>query len=1306
MLHLSFLNVCLVLQFSLNCFTAYFQGQIADGGGANFCFHADSWTSTNRRIRYYRCYSHWKSQIWKFVTATQQIRLENRPTTCIECYNPPTPAGKVCTSSSCYCRTQTCDTNKVAQRYTYNATSQQIGIVAHPGYCLTTNKINYHGVMAPQPCDENSALQRFRNKLVTKSPTKAPTITTLQFQYGPEEKPGSADEVSAITRLLLSGRRWSYSRTTVRCVLWEQNNLTAHIAYMNNSNVNWTIINEPTQHASMTCFNPATVGYWNYHKMNDLKPGKHYVGYCITDSMSLKLVSQQFHVRTTNGPQIFSVKGCLHHDVQKTWDCPTNGLSPSGAKTNLTITGMSFGVFNSAGDLLGCRTTSIGGFPCIPYPNTIKDENNTSTEFDGCTPFRIVCPMPVGDGQNLTVAVGPSKLLSGVSYARPVVDTVSGSNCFTALTAKFGKIAENCSRVSGIITISGSNFGRPTATVLLGGEVCRNTTQTTHSNLTCILENATATDSFLPIVIIPSAVILSAPLSIRHRPCDPGFQIIMKTPELCEKCPPARFRKTTEKLLCEDCNGKVIKNSTDCEPCPQFSSAINNGSACLCKEGTYYVDPDFFASLPNYKMSATENETLRTCQACPENWSCEGDRNIATIKVKPGFFAGTNKSIAYLCPEKTACGVDGCTTRYTGPLCANCAPGFARNKGFECLLCPSSALIYTSAVFGVLALVIIVGWLTRSNTKQAMKHAAVQAVVLKIFLSSMQVNSMITQVQFEWPEVIRDLATTQGAVTSTAGALNLSCLFPGRDVFFNTCLMYLMLPFVIVGSVSAFFFLMKICMKTLRAHHLFLGASIGIILVYLPVVVQTFSMFSCRTIEGVTYLLGDVTTICYTSRHIKWVMGVGFPSLLLNVFGVPLAVGYLLRKNSKLIHERHPPTMIKLSYFFKGYREEHVAWEIVIIARKVAVAFISSYFKDVAIQFSLMLAVTTISLVLQTQYKPFSMVILNRLEMYALLTSWLLFIGGTLMQVNTIDRPYKVLFTVGMAGSVISYLLVFIFCILRAIYIAKKAQIMLFKEYIKSFKNKEAKAAWKANKSKRVWNKDTKIKCVVSVMAENLIKLDLLSASDPRCCLFVCKPGEVEYTFFGQTETIDNNHNPIWMHKFELNFEPDTMLSFRIYDDDEKETVEKDQMCSMVTTISDLIDHPGQAWNLRNMHNAKRDKMVMKKKSTITFRVDVEEEIASRRSKKSRASKASEVESVKKEELAAIKEIALDDDFSQGVVPLLAVANASRKPPARKSFKVKSPDKIKQESSVGNLMSAKELRGPSPGFSRKPPKKA
>ena len=92
------------------------------------------------------------------------------------------------------------------------------------------------------------------------------------------------------------------------------------------------------------------------------------------------------------------------------------------------------------------------------------------------------------------------------------------------------------------------------------------------------------------------------------------------------------------------------------------------------------------------------------------------------------------------------------------------------------------------------------------------------------------------------------------------------------------------------------------------------------------------------------------------------------------------------------------------------------------------------------------------------------------------------------------------------------------------------------------------------------------IKAEVSVRCGDLIKMDYLTKSDARVCLFTSDDptGKGTFKFHSQTETIDNDHNPIFETKFILETTPETLLSWRVFDDDDDETDETRQLGSAV----------------------------------------------------------------------------------------------------------------------------------------------
>jgi Ca2+-dependent lipid-binding protein len=71
----------------------------------------------------------------------------------------------------------------------------------------------------------------------------------------------------------------------------------------------------------------------------------------------------------------------------------------------------------------------------------------------------------------------------------------------------------------------------------------------------------------------------------------------------------------------------------------------------------------------------------------------------------------------------------------------------------------------------------------------------------------------------------------------------------------------------------------------------------------------------------------------------------------------------------------------------------------------------------------------------------------------------------------------------------------------------------------------------------------------LAVECSNLIDADILSKSDPMCVLFMKELLSDHYYEVGRTETIDNNLNPKFAHRFVVDylFEERQMLRFEVY---------------------------------------------------------------------------------------------------------------------------------------------------------------
>lgn len=130
----------------------------------------------------------------------------------------------------------------------------------------------------------------------------------------------------------------------------------------------------------------------------------------------------------------------------------------------------------------------------------------------------------------------------------------------------------------------------------------------------------------------------------------------------------------------------------------------------------------------------------------------------------------------------------------------------------------------------------------------------------------------------------------------------------------------------------------------------------------------------------------------------------------------------------------------------------------------------------------------------------------------------------------------------------------------------------------------------------------TRIEAKILAKANKLIQLDRFSKSDPRICLFIKPKDKNQFQFYSMTETIDNNHNPVFKIPFELDTAPDTLLKWCVYDDDDNEMNEKKKMGSVTMTFMELLRRA--EWDRHAlMHDLdkKREARLRKCKSTVSF---------------------------------------------------------------------------------------------------------
>lgn len=105
----------------------------------------------------------------------------------------------------------------------------------------------------------------------------------------------------------------------------------------------------------------------------------------------------------------------------------------------------------------------------------------------------------------------------------------------------------------------------------------------------------------------------------------------------------------------------------------------------------------------------------------------------------------------------------------------------------------------------------------------------------------------------------------------------------------------------------------------------------------------------------------------------------------------------------------------------------------------------------------------------------------------------------------------------------------------------------------------------------------------LSVSAKKLQDKDAIGKSDPVCILYMKGSGQEQFVEIGRTEMIENNHNPQWIKKFQLDyrFEEKQLLLFRIYDWDTSsdKPSKQDALGSVECSLGEIMSHTGGSYN-------------------------------------------------------------------------------------------------------------------------------
>lgn len=95
-------------------------------------------------------------------------------------------------------------------------------------------------------------------------------------------------------------------------------------------------------------------------------------------------------------------------------------------------------------------------------------------------------------------------------------------------------------------------------------------------------------------------------------------------------------------------------------------------------------------------------------------------------------------------------------------------------------------------------------------------------------------------------------------------------------------------------------------------------------LIYPTITQYTFAMFDCINVDGILFLRRDFSIECWTSYHIKLILAFALPISTIWIFGFPLVIFFILKKNKAHMNDRN--MIIKYGTFYIGLNDNSYFW--------------------------------------------------------------------------------------------------------------------------------------------------------------------------------------------------------------------------------------------------------------------------------------------------------------------------------------------------------------------------------------------
>eukprot|EP00347_Sterkiella_histriomuscorum_P008394 403345262 len=350
-------------------------------------------------------------------------------------------------------------------------------------------------------------------------------------------------------------------------------------------------------------------------------------------------------------------------------------------------------------------------------------------------------------------------------------------------------------------------------------------------------------------------------------------------------------------------------------------------------------------------------------------------------------------------------GIQSCDEGYNGPICQQCIGWDGQKEKYYakvgqdvCEVCGNlieESFIMIAIMFSLVLYFIVLLQMLMRNPSRKKDHS----VLFRILTNYFQEILMARDLNLDWPQILKDFFQNFTAISSTNQSfIKVNCLFQSTESLESLSkyvfgmLFFSILPIVVFCSSFLIYKLLNLtCFKGRFQDNLrntLITTMVFIFLVYPTISSYTFGMFSCITIEGVSYLTKDFDIECWSSDHYFYIYYFTLPVIIIWVIGYPLFIIIALNRNKKRLNDVNVIKQYGLYYI--GFKDNTFYWQIgVINIRRIIYIAITVSLSKFQKQLYAIICVIVIYIYMQLvrSLKPYESEYLNQMDSFASLAT-------------------------------------------------------------------------------------------------------------------------------------------------------------------------------------------------------------------------------------------------------------------------------------------------------------------------------